>query len=107
MHDDLGAGLSRIKFLSESIRSKKGSDGMIEKDIEKISAYSDEMAEKMGEIVWALNETNDTVADLVAFTRSYANEYLSGQNIHCIFDTPLNLPGTFITGEMRRIFFFL
>ena len=105
MHDDLGAGLSRIKFLSESIRSKKGADGLIQKDIEKISAFSDEMAEKMGEIVWALNEKNDTVADLVAFTRSYANEYLSGQNIHCTSDTPLNLPGTFITGEMRQNIF--
>ena len=105
MHDDLGAGLSRIKFLSESIRSKKGADGLIQKDIEKISAFSDEMAEKMGEIVWALNEKNDTVADLVAFTRSYANEYLSGQNIHCRSDTPLNLPGTFITGEMRQNIF--
>ena len=105
MHDDLGAGLSRIKFLSESIRSKKGGDGVIQKDIEKIAAFSDEMAEKMGEIVWALNEKNDTVADLVAFTRSYANEYLSGQNIQCISDTPLNLPGTFITGEMRQNIF--
>ena len=27
MHDDLGAGLSRIKFLSQSIRNKKMEDG--------------------------------------------------------------------------------
>lgn len=105
MHDDLGAGLSRIKFLSESIRAKNEGEGLIQKDIEKISAFSDEMAEKMGEIVWALNEKNDTVADLIAFTRSYANEYLSGQNIQCKSDTPLNLPTTFITGEMRQNIF--
>lgn len=105
MHDDLGAGLSRIKFLSEGIRSKKGNDEGILKDVEKISAYSDEMAEKMGEIVWALNEKNDTVADLVAFTRTYAVEYLSGQNIVCRSSTPLNLPSTFITGEVRQNIF--
>lgn len=105
MHDDLGAGLSRIKFLSEGIRSKKANDEGILKDIEKISAYSDEMAEKMGEIVWALNEKNDTVADLVAFTRTYAVEYLSGQNIVCKSSTPLNLPATFITGEVRQNIF--
>ena len=28
MHDDLGAGLSRIKFLSETIGMKKPSDGI-------------------------------------------------------------------------------
>jgi len=105
MHDDLGAGLSRIKFLSESIRSKKGNDDTIQKDIEKISTYSDEMAEKMGEIVWALNEKNDTVADLIAFTRSYVVEYLSSHNIEYEIDSPLNLPTTFITGEMRQNIF--
>ncbi len=105
MHDDLGAGLSRIKFLSENVKASKGNSETMLKDIEKISAYSDEMAAKMGEIVWALNEKNDTVADLVAFTRSYVQEYLSGRNIHCELNTPIELPSTFITGEMRQHIF--
>ncbi|TAL41529.1 MAG: hypothetical protein EPN92_12870, partial [Chitinophagaceae bacterium] len=105
MHDDLGAGLSRIKFLSENMKANKENYEAMLKDIEKISAYSDEMAAKMGEIVWALNEKNDTVADLVAFTRSYVQEYLSGQNIPCELNTPLELPSTFITGEMRQHIF--
>jgi two-component sensor histidine kinase len=105
MHDDLGAGLSRIKFLSENIKAKKVKDETILDDIDKISAYSDEMAEKMGEIVWSLNQKNDTIADLIAFTRSYVLEYLSTQNIHCDLDTPIELPSTFITGEMRQHIF--
>ena len=105
MHDDLGAGLSRIKFLSENIKAKKENDTTIRDDIEKISAYSDEMAEKMGEIVWALNQRNDTVADLIAFTRTYVLEFLSVQNIHCEINTPLELPSSFITGEMRQHIF--
>ncbi|HEY0679831.1 MAG TPA: histidine kinase [Chitinophagaceae bacterium] len=105
MHDDLGAGLSRIKFLSEGMRMKRDNKDALLADIGKISAYSDEMAEKMGEIVWALNEQNDTVADLVAFTRSYAIEYLTGHNIHCNSSTPLNLPETFIKGEVRQHIF--
>jgi signal transduction histidine kinase len=63
------------------------------------------MSEKMGEIVWALNEKNDTLADLVAYTRSYAVEYLAIHNIECDADTPMHLPGTFITGEIRRNIF--
>lgn len=105
MHDDLGAGLSRIKFLSENMKANKGNDEAIMEDIKKISGYSTEMAQKMGEIVWALNQKNDTVADLVAFTRSYAQEYLSGQNISCKLDTPLDLPALFIPGEMRQHIF--
>ncbi|MBL7739124.1 MAG: hypothetical protein JNK14_07885 [Chitinophagaceae bacterium] len=104
MHDELGTGLSRIKFLSQTI-SNKEIDAGIRAELGKITGYSDEMAEKMGEIIWALNEKNDTLADLVAYTRSYAAEYLSNHNISCMADTPLHLPGNFINGETRRNIF--
>jgi len=105
MHDDLGAGLSRIKFLSETIKLKGARDDGITKEVEKIAAYSDEMVEKMGEIVWALNEKNDTLADLIAYTRSYAVDYLSNNNINCDVHTPTDLPSTFVDGETRRNIF--
>lgn len=105
MHDDLGAGLSRIKFLSQSILNKKVQDESIKSELKKITSFSDEMSEKMGEIVWALNKKNDTLADLVAYTRSYAVEYLANHDILCEANTPLQLPVTFITGEMRRNIF--
>lgn len=105
MHDDLGAGLSRIRFLSQSILNKKIGDETVSAELKKITSFSDEMSEKMGEIVWALNERNDTLADLVAYTRSYAMEYLANHDIECEANTPLHLPGTFITGEMRRDIF--
>jgi signal transduction histidine kinase len=104
MHDDLGAGLSRIKFLSQSMLNKK-KDEIMRPELEKINSFSDEMSEKMGEIIWALNEKNDTLADLIAYTRSYASEYLGSHDIICEASTPMNLPDTFITGEMRRNIF--
>ena len=76
MHDDLGAGLSRIKFLSETIGIKKQQQQPIEEEISKIRDYTHEMIDKMGEIVWALNEKNDSLSDLLSYTRSYAVEYL-------------------------------
>ncbi len=105
MHDDLGAGLSRIKYLSQSILNKNIEDDLVKSELERITFFSDEMSEKMGEIVWALNEKNDTLADLIAYTRSYAVEYLANHDIKCEADTPMHLPDTFITGEMRRNIF--
>jgi len=105
MHDDLGAGLSRIKFMSQALSTKSSNDEQLKISLEKITGYSDEMAEKMGEIVWALNEKNDTLADLVAYTRSYAMEYLATHNIQCEANTPSHLPGTFVPGEIRRNIF--
>ena len=102
MHDDLGAGLSRIKFLSETIGIKKQSQQPFDEDIGKIREYSHEMIDKMGEIVWALNEKNDTLSDLLSYTRSYAVEYLSQNGINCVVKAPEHFPTTFVSGEFRR-----
>ncbi len=105
MHDDLGAGLSRIKFLSETIGIKKQKHLPIEEDISKIREYSHEMIDKMGEIVWALNEKNDSLSDLLSYTRSYTVEYLSQSGIRCSIDSPEVFPATFVSGEFRRNIF--
>lgn len=102
MHDDLGAGLSRIKFLSETIGIKKQQQLPIEDEITGIQAYSHEMIDKMGEIVWALNEKNDSLSDLLAYTRSYAAEYLMQAGIRCTVEVPGEFPSRFVSGEFRR-----
>ena len=102
MHDDLGAGLSRIKFLSETIGIKKQQQLPIEEDISKIREYSHQMIDKMGEIVWALNEKNDSLSDLLSYTRSYSAEYLSQNGIACTINEPEQLKSLFVSGELRR-----
>ena len=92
MHDDLGAGLSQIKFLSEAIGMKRQKHLPIEEEVSSIRSFSDEMIDKMGEIVWALNEKNDTLSDLLSYTRSYAVEYLEQNSIKCHVDEPENIP---------------
>ncbi|HEY4338137.1 MAG TPA: ATP-binding protein, partial [Puia sp.] len=102
MHDELGAGLSRIKFLSETIGIKKQQQLPIEEEITGIRRYSHEMIDKMGEIVWALNERNDSLSDLLSYTRSYAAEYLLQAGIRCQVEAPADLPTCFVSGEFRR-----
>jgi len=102
MHDDLGAGLSRIKFLSETIGMKKQMQQPIEEDISSISNYANEMIGKMGEIVWALNEKNDSISDLLSYTRAYAAEYMLSNGIECHVHAPATFPTVFVSGEFRR-----
>jgi signal transduction histidine kinase/streptogramin lyase len=102
MHDDLGANLSRIKFLSETIGIKKVNEETIDEEISSIRRYSHEMIDKMGEIVWALNEKNDSLSDLLAYTRAYSVEYLSQNGIHTDVQTPEQIPNVFVSGEFRR-----
>jgi signal transduction histidine kinase/ligand-binding sensor domain-containing protein len=102
MHDDLGAGLSRIKFLSEIMGIKKQKQLPIEDDIQHIRHYADDMIDKMGEIVWALNEKNDSLSDLLSYTRAYAVEYLSENGINSKIEKLPQLTPRLMKGEFRR-----
>jgi signal transduction histidine kinase/ligand-binding sensor domain-containing protein len=102
MHDDLGAGLSQIKFLSEAIGMKRQKHLPIEEEVSSIRSFSDEMIDKMGEIVWALNEKNDTLSDLLSYTRSHAVEYLAQNGITCHIEDPEDIPSLNVSGEFRR-----
>lgn len=101
MHDDFGAGLSRIKFISEKLKLKSQHEPHLSNDLTKISDYSDEMAEKMNEIVWALNERYDSLEDLVSFSRAYAADYLEHHSIKLNFTSTINTNQQ-VKGEVRR-----
>ena len=104
MHDDFGASLSRIKFLSEKLQLHKPDSPAEKTDLGKISIYSDEMSEKLNEIVWALNQRYDSLGDLVSFCRSYASEYLQDKNIKLNFNAG-EMNENKIQGEVRRNIF--
>ncbi|MEO5905092.1 MAG: ATP-binding protein [Saprospiraceae bacterium] len=102
MHDDLGAGLSRIKFLSETIGIRKQQQLPVDEEITSIRLYAHEMIDKMGEIVWALNEKNDSLSDLLSYTRAYAMEYLAENGITCQIDKLPAMNPIMLNGEFRR-----
>jgi len=104
MHDDLGAGLSSIRFLSEKVKQNPSVD-LAKNEISKIANISGELVENMNEIIWAMNEKNDTLEDLLFYTRSYAKEYCEENQLHCLTEFPEDIPTIFVSGEARRNIF--
>jgi signal transduction histidine kinase len=106
MHDDLGAGLSTIRFLSEKVKRNTFSE-VTKEDVEKMQSTSNELIDKMNEIIWAMSEKNDLLEDLVLYMRSYSMEYCEENNLNCSIHLPENLPQKFVSGEMRRNIFLM
>ncbi len=104
MHDDLGAGLSTIRFLSEKVKRNISSQVAIG-DIERMQSASNELIDKMNEIIWSMSEKNDTLEDLVFYIRSYSMEYCEDNNLECHIEVPENIPSVFVSGEIRRNIF--
>ncbi|MFM9985889.1 MAG: tetratricopeptide repeat protein [Flavobacteriales bacterium] len=106
MHDDLGSGLTSIKLLSEiALRNAKA--GEEHKELSRISEKSNELVHKMSEIIWAMNPDHDTLANLVAYIRSYAARFLDEAQFTFSFDEKLQNPEKQISGEFRRNVFLI
>jgi signal transduction histidine kinase/ligand-binding sensor domain-containing protein len=106
LHDDIGGGLTAIRLLSE-MSLEHDSSPATSRYLSKISASSNELIQKMNEIVWALNINNDNLQSLIAYTRQYAVSYMDDLNIDCQFDTPEQIPDIPVNGKNRRSVFLL
>jgi signal transduction histidine kinase len=89
MHDDVGAGLSRIRYISAGLKNQPG---IKQEDIDRIVSLSDESVEKMNEIIWALNQGNQQLEEILYFTRSQCSEMISNAGLEFSFSIPDKIP---------------
>ncbi len=101
MHDDLGSGLSTIRLLSE-IAKRKIQDPSQTREIERISEAAGELVDKMSEIIWAMNSSNDSLENLIAYMRSFAADFLEHAHITHQFFIPESIPNIKLSGGTRR-----
>jgi signal transduction histidine kinase len=76
MHDDLGAGLTNIKYITEHILEKTESGETVKPELEKLRNFSSELVESMGEIIWAVSEKNNLLSNTLYYLRSYAKKMI-------------------------------
>ena len=89
MHDDVGAGLSRIRYITSSLQPDKE---ISDADKTRIISLSDDAVEKMNEIIWALNQGNQQLEQLIYYTRSQAGEMVNNAGLEFTFESPENIP---------------
>ncbi len=84
MHDDIGAGLTQIVLISESIRKKVGNAN--EKEISDIAATSRKLVNNMSEIIWSMNPENKTLGQLLSYLREELNKQLEYAGLNFALD---------------------
>jgi signal transduction histidine kinase len=103
MHDELGAGMTAIRLMSEIAKNKMKETTPVE--IDKISSSANDVLNKMNAIIWSMNSGNDTLDNLVSYIRSYAQEYLDGTEVSCHINVPDQISPIDISGDKRRNIF--
>lgn len=104
MHDDLGSGLTTIKFLSNSML-RKDIDANQQSQLTKIVDNSQALISNMSEIIWSMNAGFDTLDNLIAYCRRYSAEYLITHNISLSYKGLEEETDIEFSGDKRRHFF--
>ncbi|MBK8622611.1 MAG: hypothetical protein IPN79_12865 [Saprospiraceae bacterium] len=101
MHDDLGSGLTKIRYLSErALKNTSDPDEIAQ--IKNIADQSNTLVSNMSEIIWALNSRFDTTENLIGYLRRYIVEYLEDHHIPHQLVTNHEHEDIPVTGEKRR-----
>ncbi len=108
LHDDIGAGLSRIAILSEVAHGRLGTGDLRGRDhMTTIASASRELLDSMSDIVWAINPQKEHLKDLIQRMRRFASDLLTGRNIAFHFRAPESEQDLKLSADMRREVFLI
>ncbi|MGZ3764684.1 MAG: ligand-binding sensor domain-containing protein, partial [Mucilaginibacter sp.] len=99
MHDDIGAGLTQITLMSESIK-KNGFKG--KKELTDIAETSRKLVASMSEIIWSMNQENSTIDEFFAYMRESLYKLLEYSGIDYKISLPDNGRDMVLNTEQKR-----
>lgn len=100
LHDDLGSGLTGIRFLAEKM-AHQDKDGQTE-SLRKIQESTKSLTEQMSEIIWSMDSDSNTLEELLAFIRMKIATLLGENEIDYRFSFPAQVPELRLSGFFRR-----
>jgi ligand-binding sensor domain-containing protein len=86
LHDEIGATLTSISFLSEVAKKQTDSPVHVENTLEKIGSYSRDMIAEMNDIVWAINPLNDSFGKIIERMQNFASPLLTARGMRFYFE---------------------
>ena len=101
LHDDVSSTLSSISILSD-IAGKLSDNPKSAGLIGEIGTSAHEMLERIDDIIWSVNPSNDKFQDLGLRIREYANPLFESKNIQFHFEIPDKLAALKLQMETRR-----
>lgn len=102
IHDELGSGLTKIKFLSEFMEMKTKDEQPLRETLQSITDTSHQLIDNMRDMIWNMNPSNATLDNLAARIRECSSEYLEDFPIDLSFKIADELPSLKINIEASR-----
>lgn len=101
MHDDIGAGISKIAIMSEVAKNHNDKKEILN----KISLSSRELVDNISHIIWSLNPENDKLDNILSYIRQFTIEYFENTGIACKINFDILERNIRLSQEERRNIF--
>jgi signal transduction histidine kinase len=102
LHDDLGANLTQIVFLSQRVEAAQTDPLEFERWFRLIPATARKTIQSLDEIVWAINPRNDSLESFANYLSQFAQQHMSLARVRCVLDVPMVLPDVPLSAEVRH-----
>lgn len=102
LHDDLGTALTGLALQVDILRRDAHDGPVLTKRLTESAARIRALAERMREVVWAINPRCDTVSSLASYLEQQAGHFLKTGDLRCRFEFPETIPSLPLDAEKRR-----
>lgn len=101
LHDDLGTALTGLALRLDVLRRAAHDGPALTNHLAESAASIRALAERMREVVWAVNPRCDTVSSLASFLEQQAGQFLKADGLRCRLDFPDDIRPLPLDGETR------
>ena len=102
LHDQIGATLTSISFLSEVAKNRENSAELTSSTLDRIGQYSRDMIAEMNDIVWIINPLNDSFEKIVDRVQNFASALTASRNIGFIFEIDPGIKDISLSMRQRK-----
>lgn len=100
MHDDLGSGLTQIRYLADGLFNNPPS--LIKEKAYKIENSAKQLVDNMNDIIWTIKSDNNHLVDILGYIRKQAADMLENVGMDYKFDFPVNGTEIILANEQKR-----
>lgn len=104
LHDDIGAGLSRIAVISDVLNHGR-KEKFLQEDHRMLQTIADSaraLHEEMGDVVWSVDPKLDDLVSLVRRIREFAFDVLGSKGIEWELSSPPDIETIRLRADLRR-----
>lgn len=102
IHDEIGAGLTRIALSGELMAQKVNAGEITSEKLKTIAGTARELSQSMKEVVWSVNPHYDSLDHMAAYFRSYASGVAENADVRFVYVADDKLPAIPVNPETRR-----